>query len=67
MLEHMKTRRTDGSFYSKKTDCPKKESDKPMSLDEFIEKHFKSLPHWAIALKGLRRREGLSQSSDQCG
>jgi DNA-binding XRE family transcriptional regulator len=61
MLGHTRTRRTNEPFYSRKADTQKDEQDKPMSLDDFIEEHFEKMPSWAIALKGLRRREGLSQ------
>ncbi len=35
--------------------------DKPMSVDEFIAECFGDLPQWAITLRGLRNREGLTQ------
>lgn len=35
----------------------------PMSVDEFIKQSFGDLPQWAVALQGLRAREGLTQSS----
>lgn len=62
MLGHTRKHRTEESFYSKKVDVSG-EIDKPMSLNAFIEEHFEKLPHWAIALKGFRHREGLSQTA----
>lgn len=35
----------------------------PMSADEAIKKICGSLPEWAVALKGLRFREGLTQTA----
>lgn len=35
--------------------------EKPMSLDEALHELCGDLPRWAIALRGLRRREGLTQ------
>lgn len=63
MLGHTKTRRTEEPFYSRKANAHNEEIDKPMTLDEFIKENFGDLPHWAIALKGLRSREGLSQAA----
>lgn len=37
--------------------------DKPKSLEEFIRANFGKLPDWAIALRSLRKREGISQAS----
>lgn len=37
--------------------------DKPMSVEEFFRANFGELPNWAIALRGLRKREGISQAS----
>ena len=33
-----------------------------MSIEEFVQEHFGALPYWAIALRGLRNREQLSQN-----
>lgn len=38
-----------------------KEDDKPMSADEMIQKICDKFPEWALALRGLRYREGLTQ------
>ncbi len=35
--------------------------DKPMSVDEILQEMSGDLPRWAIALRGLRAREGLTQ------
>ena len=35
--------------------------DKPMSVDEALREMCGNLPRWAIALRGLRAREGLTQ------
>jgi len=40
-----------------------REVDKPMSVDEFIKDCFGDLPQWAVALRGLRNREGLTQEA----
>lgn len=37
--------------------------DKPMSIENFIQTNFGELPHWAIVLRGLRNREGISQAA----
>lgn len=37
--------------------------EKPMSVNEFIQECFGDLPRWAVALQGLRAREGLTQAS----
>lgn len=37
------------------------EDNSVMSIDEFINEHFGDLPQWAVALRGLRNREGLTQ------
>jgi len=37
------------------------EKDIPMSADEMIKQICGNIPEWAIALKGLRYREGLTQ------
>ncbi len=34
-----------------------------MTVDEFYEENFGETPRWAIALSGLRYREGISQAS----
>jgi transcriptional regulator with XRE-family HTH domain len=34
-----------------------------MSVDEFINECFGTLPQWAVALRGLRNREGLTQEA----
>ena len=46
-----------------KTERMEDSADKSMSVEEFIQAHFGELPHWAIVLRGLRNREGLSQKS----
>lgn len=35
----------------------------PMSIEEFINDCFGNFPQWAIALRGLRNREGLTQAA----
>lgn len=35
--------------------------EKPKSINEFLYELCGDLPRWAIALRGLRRREGLTQ------
>lgn len=37
--------------------------DKPIAAQDFIQAQFGDLPTWAIALRGFRNREGMSQSS----
>lgn len=37
------------------------EIETPMSIDEFVNKCFGDLPQWAVALRGLRHRECLTQ------
>lgn len=61
MLGHTRKRLTEESFYSEKKEGSKEENDRPLSLKDFLNENFKNLPRWAIILKGLRRREGLSQ------
>lgn len=39
-----------------------KEADKPMTVSEVLYEMFGDLPRWAIVLKGLRHREGLTQT-----
>jgi DNA-binding XRE family transcriptional regulator len=39
------------------------EDDSPMSADEAIKKICRDSPEWAIALRGLRYREGLTQKA----
>jgi len=36
-------------------------NDKPISVDEVLREMSGDLPRWAIALRGLRAREGLTQ------
>lgn len=42
-------------------DKSSEEYERPMSVEEYINKNFPNLPHWAVALRGLRCREGLMQ------
>lgn len=37
--------------------------DRPISVDDFIKECFGDLPQWAVALRGLRYREGLTQEA----
>lgn len=38
-----------------------KRQERAMSVDEFLQEGCKDLPRWAIVLRGLRAREGLTQ------
>lgn len=38
------------------------EGDNPMSVGEMISKLCENLPEWAVLLRGLRYREGLTQA-----
>jgi DNA-binding XRE family transcriptional regulator len=40
-----------------------KKKNKTMKMEEFISTHFPDLPSWAVALRGLRNREGLTQAA----
>lgn len=59
MLGHTKKHRTEESSRTP----ARQEVDKSISLDDFIKRQFGDLPNWAIALKGFRIREGLTQAS----
>lgn len=39
------------------------QEDEPMSVAEFLREFDGDLPRWAIVLRGLRNREGLTQSA----
>lgn len=57
MQAHMRKHRindTEISFVAEET---------PMSADEMIGKLCNNLPEWAVVLRGLRHREGLTQVS----
>jgi DNA-binding XRE family transcriptional regulator len=41
----------------------REELDRPMSIEEFIRDSFGDLPQWAVMLRGLRNREGLTQAA----
>lgn len=55
MQEHTRRHHTNPNL------APSKNNETPMSLDEALHELSGDLPHWAIALRGLRRREGLTQ------
>ena len=57
MLAHTRKRHTNKSVRIDRDD------DLPMSADEAIKKICGCLPEWAVALKGLRYREGLTQTA----
>lgn len=58
MREHMRRPPTERIEY-----LPEKNSDEePMSADDMIKKICGDLPEWAVALKGLRYRERLTQT-----
>jgi DNA-binding XRE family transcriptional regulator len=59
MREHTRKHHTERSEYSSE----KNHNDTPMSADEMIKKICGDLPDWAVALKGLRYREGLTQTA----
>ena len=58
MREHMRRHPTERVEY-----LYKKDEDEPMSADEMIKKICGNLPEWAVALRGLRYREGLTQTA----
>lgn len=43
-------------------ECKQRE-DMPLSADEMIRKICGDLPEWAVVLRGLRHREGLTQAA----
>ncbi len=43
-------------------DRPLSVSDKPMSVNDVLQELYGELPRWAIVLRGLRHREGLTQA-----
>ena len=66
MREHTRKHHTEKNAHlgmAKKVDLPLREIDLPISVDEFIKECFGNLPQWAVALRGLRNREGLTQEA----
>src|ERR1700722_16408516 len=59
MLEHTRKHRTDKVLHLK----DENNEEQPMSVDDYISECFGNLPQWAVALRGLRNREGLSQAA----
>lgn len=59
MREHTRKHHTETTSSLKTS----KEIDKPMSIDDFFKDSFGDLPHWAVVLRGLRNREGLTQTA----
>lgn len=57
MLGHTKKHHTEKSVHLRS----EKNEDRPISVDDFIKECFGDLPSWAVALRGLRNREGLTQ------
>ena len=57
MQGHTKRRHTDMDVYVSQA----QKNDIPMSIDEVLREMCGDLPRWAIALRGLRAREGLTQ------
>lgn len=62
MREHMRRHHTDRT--DRISDSMHFElEERSMSADDMIEKICENLPRWAVALRGLRNREGLTQSA----
>lgn len=59
MREHTRKRPTEGVNYAEVSPI----EDKPMSVDEVLREMSGDLPRWAVALHGLRAREGLTQAT----
>ena len=59
MWAHTRKHHTDKDIWIDKED----DDNVPISADEAIKKICGALPEWAIALKGLRFREGLTQAA----
>ena len=57
MREHMRKHRTDRTAYQVGV-----ESEKAMTVNEAIREISGELPRYAVAIRGLRRREGLTQA-----
>ncbi len=55
---HTESHHTEKSFRVEKI----QEVDLPISVDDYIRDCFGDLPKWAVALRGLRNREGLTQA-----
>ncbi len=58
MQAHTRKRRIEKTLHDEEAGS----ENKPMSIEEFIQEHIGKLPNWAIVLRGLRNREGLSQA-----
>lgn len=59
MLGHTRKHRTDATVRSDF----EAERDMPLSVNEALSELCGNLPRWAIVLRGLRHREGLTQAS----
>lgn len=57
MQAHTRKHHTDTQLRSDREDI-----ETPMSIEEFVNTCFGDLPHWAVALNGLRHRECLTQT-----